>query len=68
MTDLIDLAGLTLLSSFPTGAVMTMLKVLTSADELEAAILLSGYLPLPNQTQQVSLDLLPLTRISLHVS
>lgn len=33
---------------------MTVLNVLTSTDELEAAILLSGYLPLPKQTRRVS--------------
>lgn len=32
---------------------MTMLNVLSSTHELEVAILLSGYLALPDQTQQV---------------
>ncbi|ORY89453.1 Phospholipase/Carboxylesterase-domain-containing protein [Leucosporidium creatinivorum] len=40
-------------AGFSQGAVMTMLNVLVSTDQLEAAILLSGYLPLPKQTQQL---------------
>jgi predicted esterase len=42
---------------------MTLLNVLTSANELEAAILFSGYLPLHQKTQRVRFGLLLLAKV-----